>query len=496
MMRRGVRLGALGVSIAVGLSACDLGPDYKHPETETPAAWREADPSQKAEWPAADWWKGFGSSELDGLIDETERANFDLAAAVARVHEADAQARIAGAPLLPSVQLGSAATTQQTVSQFSGNQIHFSNYSAEVSASYEIDFWGKNRAALDAAQFTALASRYDREVVELTVVSGVATTYFLALGLQDRLKVAQDNLANAESVLEIINARVKVGTDMALDVAQQETVVAGLKAVIPPLQQQLSQAIDALAILLGRPPEQVKITGTTLNTLTAPAVAPGLPSELLMRRPDVREAEAQLVSANANIKVARAQFFPSIELTGAGGFESLALSSFGGPGSQIYSLAASLTQPIFEGGALEGQLQFTKARYQELLQDYAKSIVAAFSNVEDALVSARRTGEQQADEQLAVNKARTAYAIAQAQFRIGTIDLLTVLNTEAALFTASDLLVQDELAHMQALVALFNALGGGWQDSDVVYPPAVLPAADRRTAAAPPKAPAGEINAQ
>jgi len=215
-----------------------------------------------------------------------------------------------------------------------------------------------------------------------------------------------------------------------------------------------------------------------------------------MRRPDVREAEAQLVSANANIKVARASFFPSIQLTAAGGFESLALSSFGGPGSQIYSLAASLTQPIFEGGALEGQLQFTKARYQELLQDYAKAIVAAFSNVEDSLVSARRTGEQQADEQVAVEKARLAYTIAQAQFRAGTIDLLTVLNTETALFTADDLLVQDELAHMQALVSLFNALGGGWQDSDVVYPPAVLPVSDHSAAAAPPAAPADEMKAQ
>jgi len=482
-MRRPARLGALALSLLTGLAACDLGPDYKHPETETPAAWREADPARQAHWPAPGWWKGFGSRELDGFIAEAERANFDLAAAVARVHEADAQVRIAGAPLLPSVQLGSAATTQQAVSQFSGNQIHFSNYSAAVSASYEIDFWGKNRAARDAAEFADLASRYDREVVELTVVSGVATTYFLALGLQDRLQVAQENLANAESVLEVINARVQVGTDMALDVAQQETVVAGLKAAIPPLQQQLSQAIDALAILIGKPPETVKLTGNSLGTLTAPTVAPGLPSELLVRRPDVREAEAQLVEANANIKVARAQFFPSIELTGAGGFESLALSSFGGPSSQIYSLAASLTQPIFEGGALEGQLQFSKARYQELLQDYAKSIVAAFSNVEDSLVSTRRTGEQQADEEIAVEKARLAYDISQAQFRIGTVDLLTVLNTETALFTADDLLVQDKLAHMQALVGLFNALGGGWQDSDMVGAPARLPVADRSSPA-------------
>lgn len=485
MMRR-ARRGAAGLSIVLTLAACDLGPDYKHPETETPAAWRESDKSQPAQWPAADWWTGFGSPELDGFIEEAERANFDLGAAVARVQEADAQVRIAGAPLLPSVQLNSGATTQQTVSQFSGNQLHFSNYTAEVNASYEIDFWGKNRAALSAAKFAALASRYDQEVVQLTVVSSVATTYFLALGLQDRLQVARDNLTNAESVLDIIRARQQVGTAMALDIAQQETVVAGLQAAIPPLQQQHSQAIDALAILLGKPPENVKIAGTTLNSLTTPTVAPGLPSELLTRRPDVREAEAQLIEANANIKVARAQFFPSISLTAGGGFESLALASFGGPSSQIYNLAASLSQPIFEGGLLEGQLQFSKARYRELLQDYIKAVVSAFSNVEDSLVSTRRTGEQQADQQIAVQKARLAYDISQAQFRIGTIDLLTVLTTENTLFTADDLLVQDELAHMQALVGLFNALGGGWRDSDLMKEvPGVMSVFDQPAPAAP-----------
>jgi outer membrane protein, multidrug efflux system len=489
MMRRGRSIAVL-VSIALGVSGCDLGPDYKHPDTETPAAWRESDGSQAAQWPVADWWKGFGSPELNDFIAQAQQANLDLGAAVARVEEADAQVRIAGAPLLPSIGGTAAANTAQSVSQFSGNQIHFSNYTAEVNASYEIDFWGKNRAALSAAKFTALASRYDQEVVQLTVISGVATTYFLALGLQDRLQVARDNLANAENVLEIIRARQKVGTAMALDIAQQETVVAGLQAAIPPLQQQYSQALDALAILLGKPPEDVKISATSLHSLSPPTVAPGLPSELLTRRPDVREAEAQLIAANANIKVARAQFFPSISLTAGGGFESLALAAFGGPSSQVYNLGASLTQPIFEGGLLEGQLQFSKARYKELLQDYIKAIIAAFSNVEDSLVASRRTGEQQADEDIAVQKARLAYDISQAQFRIGTIDLLTVLTTENALFTADDLLVQDELAHAQALVGLFNALGGGWQDSDIKGPPGIMSVSDHPDpAAAPPATP-------
>lgn len=455
------------MSTALTLGACNLGPDYRHPETATPAQWREGDAAQGAQWPALDWWQGFGSSELDALMAEAQDANADLGAAVARVKEADAQARIAGAPLLPSIDFTGGPATQRVSTPFSrggSRQIRFSTYTAEVGASYEIDFWGKNAAAL--------ASRYDQEVVALTVVSSVATTYFQALGLGDRLQVARDNLANAEDILAIINGRRRVGTASDLDVAQQEAVVAGLRAAIPPLEQQLAQMLDALAILLVKPPNEVRLATRSLAPLSVPSVAPGLPSELLARRPDVREAEAQLVSANANIKVARAQFFPSVSLTAEGGFESLAAAQFLSAGTSVYSLAASVTQPIFEGGRLEGQLAFSHARYEELLWDYRKAIVSAFSNVEDALAATRRTAEQQAAEDIAVTQARRAYEIAEGQYRVGVVDLLTVLNTENALFTADDLLAQDRIAHMQALVSLFIALGGGWKDDQPSAAPA------------------------
>jgi NodT family efflux transporter outer membrane factor (OMF) lipoprotein len=463
---------------ALAVAGCDLGPDYKQPAATNPDGWRESDAGGGAAWPVADWWRGFGSPELDGLIARAQQANLDLGAAIARVKEADAQTRIAGAPLLPSIGASGGYATQQIISPFNGQQIHYASYSAGVSASYEIDFWGKNAAALASAKATAHASRYDQQVIALTVVSGVATTYFQALGLEDRLQVARDNLANAEDVLTVILGRARVGTAMDLDVAQQQTIVAGLRAAIPPLQQQYAQALDALAILLDQPPNQMALTAHSLAPLSAPAVAPGLPSELLARRPDVREAEAQLVAANANIKVARAQFFPSLELTASGGWESLALSSFLSPASGIYALAASVTQPIFEGGALRGQLDFTKGRYEELVETYRKTVVSAFGNVEDALAATRRTGEQEASEEEAVARARRAYEIAQVQYRVGSIDLLTVLNTETALFTADDLLAQDRIAHMQALVSLFNALGGGWQDSGSPAGPmaAALPA--------------------
>jgi NodT family efflux transporter outer membrane factor (OMF) lipoprotein len=452
--------------MAGALGGCNLGPDYKRPDVAMPEGWREGGAGGNVAWPAADWWRGFGSAELNELITTAQQANADLGAAVARVKEADAQARIAGAPLLPSIQATGGPSTQQVLFPTSGGlQIPYSAYMVQVSASYQVDFWGKNAAALSAAKSTARASRYDLQVVALTVVSGVATTYFDALGLQDRLQVARDNLANSENMLRIIREQAQVGTAMELNIAQQETIVAGLRAAIPPLQRQISQTLDALAILLNRPPSNMRLAAHSLTPLSVPEVAPGLPSELLARRPDIHEAEAQLIAANANIKVARAAFFPSLALTASGGIESLALSATLSPASTIYALAASVTQPIFEGGALKGQLAYTKGRYEELLQNYRKAVISAFSNVEDALAATQRTAEQQASQEVAVAKARRAYELALLQYRAGSVDLLTALTTENALFSANDLLVQVRIARMQALVSLFNALGGGWQDS-------------------------------
>jgi NodT family efflux transporter outer membrane factor (OMF) lipoprotein len=466
MSRSAYHAAAAGAAfiVALALGGCDLGPDYKRPDTVTPGEWREGDLDESAAWPSAAWWQEFGSAELNDMMTAAQQANADLGAAIARVRQADAQLRIAGAALLPSVQANAGPSNQRIVFPTVNGPIPYTDYTVGISASYEIDFWGKNAAARDAAKAASLASRYDRQVVALTVVSGVATTYFQALGLQDRLQVARDNLANAENVLKLVREQGRVGTTTDLNIAQQETVVAGLRAAIPPLQQQFSEALDALSILLDRPPNVMRLAAKSLAPVLVPVVTPGLPSELLERRPDVREAEARLVAANANIKVARAAFFPSVSLTASGGFESFALSNFLSPASTIYTVAAALTQPIFEGGALQGQLDYSKGRYEELLQNYRKAVISAFSNVEDALAATHRTAEQQESEQVAVAKARRAYEIAQLQYAVGSTDLLTVLNTENALFSANDLLAQVRIARMQALVSLFKALGGGWQD--------------------------------
>ncbi len=314
-----------------------------------------------------------------------------------------------------------------------------------------------------AARATAIASRYDKETVALTVISSVATTYFQALQFRDRLQVARDNLANGQKVLKGLQLQQSAGIATGLDVAQQETAVALLSAAIPPLQQQFRQSVHALAVLIGKTPESIDVDTGTLTGLTTPPVAEGLPSQLLARRPDIAESEQQLISANADITVARAALFPSIQLTGGGGYESSALTSLISPANRIWSISAGLTQPIFHGGALRGQVVFSNARYKELLSAYHKTVISAFSNVEDALVAAQQTKEQQTRQQEAVNRARRAYQFAQTQMSAGTVNILTVLNTENALFSAQDELVQVQYLHLQSMVDLYTALGGGWQ---------------------------------
>jgi outer membrane protein, multidrug efflux system len=453
----------LALALLTTLSGCTLGPAYQRPEAPMPTAWRGSSESGAPGWPSADWWYGFGSAELDGYMKQARDTNNDIAAAIARVRQADALATVAGAALLPTVGASVTGLTerqQATGSAFS--DLH--QISPQLTASYIIDFWGKNRAAQSAAIATATASRRDQATVELTVMTTVATTYFTSLELQERVSVAEGNVAAAETTLRGLQLQLSAGIATALDVAQQETTVSTLSAAIPPLRQQLQQTVDALAVLIGQPPESVNVSVANLGDLSMPVVTPGLPSELLERRPDVAEAEAQLIAANANIVVARAALFPNIELTVSGGFASSSLSTLLHSSSHVYSAAASLTQPIFEGGALRAQVEFAQARRDELVADYRKTILTAFGNVEDALVAVQQSAEQVNREATAVAKAQRAYRIAQAQLHAGTVSILTVLNTETALFSAQDALIQARFAQVQSLVSLYGALGGGWRE--------------------------------
>lgn len=460
--------------LALLLSGCDLGPDYQRPQVEMPVQFRATQASATEAWPSEGWWQGFNSPELDALMEAARAQNFDIAAAIARVRQADAAVRIAGAPLLPSATTTAGASWQQTGAVRGGftgisrggsttTTLDIHNYNfAPLNVAYQVDFWGKNLAARQSAASSAMFSRYDQQVVALTVVTNVANTWFTALDLADRLGVAQHNLSDAEQTLAVIRGRLDAGTASALDVAQQESLVAAERAVIPNLRNQMEQQLIGLGILVGRPPEAITVRPGSLDTLSLPLVSAGLPSELLQRRPDVAEAEAQLVAANFDIKTARAAFFPSIQLTGQYGFSNAALNTLFSPGGTIISLVGGLTQPLFDGGALRGKLEQTKGRYDELLADYRKSVVQALTDVENALTAWRFTTEQEALQRQAVATAQRAADIARAQMQAGTVDVTTVLQAETTLFSAQDLLAQVRLTRFQALLDLYKALGGGW----------------------------------
>ncbi len=457
------------------LGGCFLASDLPEPGLDIPAAYSAGPRSPaaaQAALPPLDWWRKFRSRELTAIIEQARAANLDIAAAIARIVQADAQARVTGAPLLPLIDFNSNATRSQsskttgtttTSSRSTGStKIIHDDLKLTFNASYEIDFWGKNRAALQAAEESAVASRYDREVVGLTTVVSAANAYFQVLATQDRLKAARDDIVSATRVLDLIKQRVNAGTASALDTAQQESVVYNLRATIPPLQQTLKQNRTALAVLMARSPEQVHIRGGSLSAIAIPRVTPGLPSELLTQRPDIRKAEANLAAANANVANARAQFLPSISLTGSGGYESAVLKILLRPESAIYSAAASLAQPIFHAGQLLGNLDLQKAKQDELLQNYRKAVISAFGDVENALDAVHQTSLRVTLQAQVVKSSRQAFNISEERLREGTIDLVTVLQTQQTLYQAQDTLFQAQLARLQAIVSLYQALGGGW----------------------------------
>ena len=424
---------------------------------DVPPKYREASSKPYAALPAPDWWRGFRSRELTSLVERAHLDNLDIAAAVARIEQADASTRIAGAPLLPLVEFDGSVTRAGT-----GTTPGTTGYRAVLNASYELDFWGKNRATLRAAEFNAIASRFDREVIVLSSVASVINTYFQILGAQDRLRIARENVTAATRILKVYQDRIGVGTATGLDLAQQESLVAQVRAAIPPLDQQLRQNTATLALLVGEPPARLTVRGGSLSGIMALRPSPGLPSDLLLQRPDIRETEAQLAAANANVQSARAALLPSISLTGQGGFVSTALNTLFIPQSAIYSVAANLTQPVFDGFRLLATLDLRKGQRTELLQLYRKAILSGFTDVERALIAVRDLADQERLQTEVVNTSRRAYELSETQLRAGTIDITTVLNTQRTLFQAQDQLVLVRLTRLQAIVSLFQALGGGW----------------------------------
>ncbi|WP_085655217.1 MULTISPECIES: efflux transporter outer membrane subunit [unclassified Pseudomonas] len=455
------------LTVCLLLSAC--GSPVQRPDSglQPPATWQSPHDTSVARTDPQ-WWKQFGSPELDRLIEQARLGSFDLAAAVARVRQAQAGTVIAGGSQLPEVKAGANANRQKLLRGNGYSQLDADSsnkavdyFDANLSASYEIDFWGGKRASRDSAQLALQASEFDRATVELTLLSGVANTYAQALSLREQSRIAELNLANAQNVLKLVQTRYDSGSATALELAQQKSLVAAQQRQLPLVQQQARDALISLAALLGRPVQELQTGVEPFDQLHWPTIDAGVPSDLLSRRPDIARAEAQLAAAEADVKVARAAMLPTVTLTaqlgsGANQFDDIIRSPF-------YNLTAGLVAPIFNNGRLSAERDKAKARQEELLETYRGAIINGFADVEKALNGIRGLDEQRQWQSEELNQAQTAFDIAQRRYQAGAEDLLTVLETQRTLYAAQDLNVQLRLSRLQASIGLYKALGGGWQ---------------------------------
>ncbi|MGJ0425426.1 efflux transporter outer membrane subunit [Methylocystis sp.] len=483
---------AAAATLAAALAGCDLEWDKPDLSAPPPARFREAKPQPQPPISGGrDFAVKFGSKELTQLVERALDDNLDLAAAIARITQADAQARISSAAQWPSVSMTDIARTTRTpgttinVGSASGGfnpsttssssstststsssgfrARNFGFFQLGLTASYELDFWGKNEDASMAARILANVSRFDRDVVEISTVAAVLNAYFQVLTAQDRLRIANQNVTIAQQVMDAINARLEVGVATVLDTSQQQTILAQQQATIPPLEQTLRQTRNNLAVLLGQTPESMTIRGGSLTRLSFPRIAPGLPSEVLLRRPDVAEAEARLASQEFSVLQARAAFFPSVTLTSLYGFQSALVSTLLlRPDAIAIQLAGTLTQPVFDGWNLQGQYDLQKGRYSELAALYRKQILTALSDTENALIAIRETDRQMKFLSVAVTAARRALEAAEMTLREGTIDIVTLAQTQTSYFQTQEQLAIARLSHFQAATSLYQALGGGW----------------------------------
>ncbi|MGC8530918.1 MAG: efflux transporter outer membrane subunit [Acidiphilium sp.] len=459
----------------LGLAGCTVGPEFHPPKIAVPSRFVARSKAAPA-WPKPGWWRNFGSPELDRLMAAARAHNFSVIEAVDQLEAANAQIRVSGAPLLPSITgsgsgnfqqegvgaAGAGSSTGAGVGGLRGATITSHHYSGSFSASYELDFWGKNRDALRAAQANAAAAAFNEKTVALTEEAAVATTYFQVLADEDQLHIAEQNLAAASALLKQLRAEYQAGVIDQPTVAQQAALVAAQRATIPNLTSALRQQAIGLGILTGQAPEFLRVQGGSLAALHVPPLQSGLPSQLLARRPDVAQATANLIAANDNVRGAIAAFFPSISLTGSAGWQSAALNTLISPGSLLLSAASSISQPIFEGGALSGTLAVDRATYREDVAKYEQSVVQAFTDVETAMTALHYATVQEHLQRIAVQRAQAALAGAKAQLQAGTVDVSTVLNAEQTVLSDQNTLVQARLTRFQAAVNLYKAMGGGW----------------------------------
>ncbi|MBS0580845.1 MAG: efflux transporter outer membrane subunit [Proteobacteria bacterium] len=468
-----------GLLVLSGVAACASTPPPALPADAVPAHFEQTLDATTPLWPSAIWWREFQDEQLDGLIAQAQAHNWDLFQASARVRQADARARQAGAALLPAVDLKANSTSYYGRTHVpSGTDIGRSqevtdqetDYGAALAVSYDLDFWGKHRDEVSAARSTLRATRAERATVALTVTAGVASTYFALLAVQERAAIARANLASAQTLLGIVQRRVDAGYAASADLTQQRASVAALSAALPVLEQQQLEIRSALALLLGEPPEQLTLRAARLADIQAPVVQPGLPAQLLTRRPDLVGAESALSAAHADLALARKAYLPDISLTASGGvaYPAMAAAVDTLPGFGLAASAgASLTQAIFDGGRRHQKVEESAAREQELLGAYRAAILAALSDVENALGSLQHLTAQEAALRTQVDASQRVLHAAQRRYTAGSADFLAVTEAQRALYGAQDQLTDIQRARLAGVVALFKALGGGWESSSM-----------------------------
>jgi len=450
------------------LVGCAVGPNYKRPSVNAPDTYRgltaeEAAKTESASLGDQKWWEVFQDEQLQDLIRTALQENYDVRIAANRILQAQAQVGITRANQLPTIASGAEATNQRSPqSRFlpafdtSANQVNLSLH-------WELDFWGRFRRATQAARANLLASQWARQAVISSLVSNVATAYFQLRELDLELEISRRTLASRQDSLRLTQLLSDHGATSLLDVRQAEQLVYTAGEQIPDLERRIEQQENFISILLGKNPAAVPRGRKLTEQPHAPEVPAGLPSSLLERRPDIRQAEQQLIAFNAQIGVAKAAYFPQISLTGTGGYQSVALTSlFSGPAG-LWNFGASLTQPIFTGGRIRSGVRFAEAQQQEALLVYQQTIQQAFREVSDALVAYRKNQEFRRQQELLTQSAQDAARLSDMRYRGGVTSYLEVLTNETNYFSAELSLTQAQRNELLALVQLYKALGGGWQ---------------------------------
>ncbi|OBU84513.1 efflux transporter outer membrane subunit [Chromobacterium subtsugae] len=454
------------VAVALAVSACAVGPDYSRPKVELPAA------QAGAQAPAldADWWQRFDDPALNQLIEEAVKSNLDLQAAAARVEQAAAQAGIARAALLPSLGANAGYQSGRTsaLTTSPGTPLVNDVRAANLTAAWELDLWGKLRRSNEAARAGYIASRYDRDAAQLALTAQVAQTYFQLRALDAQLDIAKRTLQSREESLKLQTKRFHGGLISELDQRQAEAEAAAARASVPQIARSLEQTETALGVLLGHSPKQLAsgdlTRGKDINSLASPPDVPAdLPASLLERRPDVASSEQQLIAANARIGVAKAAYFPSINLTGALGSQSLSLDGlFTGP-ARTWGFAANLAAPIFNFGATGYGVDAASAGQKQALAQYQKSVQSAFKDALDSLAAnsaARDIVQAQTTQLAALNR---TLKLAGLRYDNGYSSYLDVLDAQRNSFQAELNLVSAKLDRLNTTIGVYKALGGGWQ---------------------------------